>query len=70
MILFLNTDTHIFLYNSQIGKAAELAGVSFAQMKDIFAQQGIKPELGSETIEEAKQEYETLQRHFNEEQKK
>ncbi len=39
-------------------------------MKDIFAQQGIKPELGSETIEEAKQEYETLQRHFNEEQKK
>jgi len=67
--------TRLALYRYQkreisVGKAAELAGVSFEQMKEILAQRGIQPELGPETIEEAKTEYETLEKYFNAEQRK
>ena len=34
-----------------------IAGISYEQMKDILSQQGIKPELGPEIMEEAKQDY-------------
>ena len=50
--------------NISVGKAAELAGVSFEQMKEILAQQGIRPGLGPETVEEAKEEYETLKKYL------
>ncbi|MCI0692418.1 UPF0175 family protein [candidate division KSB1 bacterium] len=57
--------TRLALYRYQkreisVGKAAELAGVSFEQMKEILVQRGIQPGLGPETLEEAKKEYETV----------
>lgn len=47
-----------------LAKAANLAGVSWAQMKDILLEYGIEPRLGPETLEEAKAEVETLREHF------
>jgi len=39
-----------------VGKAAEIAGVCWEDMKHILMQNGIRPRLGPETIEEAKEE--------------
>ena len=39
-----------------IAKAASLAGVSWAQMREILLERGIQPRLGPETIEEAQRE--------------
>jgi predicted HTH domain antitoxin len=39
-----------------LAKAASLAGVSWAQMKDILLEQGIVPRLGVETREEAERD--------------
>jgi predicted HTH domain antitoxin len=50
--------------NISVGKAAELAGVSFEQMKEILIQHGIQPRLGPETLKEAKEEYETLEKYI------
>ncbi len=47
-----------------LAKAASLAGVSWAQMKDILLEQGIQPRLGPETLEEARQEAEALRSYF------
>lgn len=47
-----------------LGKAASLAGVSWAQMKDILLERGIQPRLGPETAEGAEQEAEVLRYHF------
>jgi predicted HTH domain antitoxin len=47
-----------------LAKAASLAGVSWAQMKDILLEQGIQPHLGPETLEEARQEVEALRSYF------
>ena len=41
-------------------KAASLAGVSWAQMKDILVEYGIEPCLGPETVEEAQEEVAVL----------
>jgi predicted HTH domain antitoxin len=43
-----------------IAKAASLAGVSWAQMKDILLERGIQPRLGPETLEEVEKEAQTL----------
>ncbi len=43
-----------------VAKAASLAGVSWAQMKDILLEKGVQPRLGPETLEEAVSEVETL----------
>ena len=43
-----------------LGKAAELAGMSFDDMKDVLAQRGIKPKLGIVTISEALDEIAVL----------
>jgi predicted HTH domain antitoxin len=43
-----------------LARAASLAGVSWAQMKDILIERRIQPWLGVETIEEAEQEAQTL----------
>ena len=40
-----------------LGKAAEIAGVCWEDMKRILIKNGIRPKLGPETIEEARQEY-------------
>ena len=47
-----------------LAKAATLAGVSWAQMKDILLEKGIQPRLGAETIEDAQQEVEALRAYF------
>ena len=39
-----------------LAKAAELAGVSWAQMREILLEKGISPKLGPETVEEAQKE--------------
>jgi predicted HTH domain antitoxin len=43
-----------------LGKAAELAGMSFDEMKDVLIQRGIKPKLGIVTISEALDEIAVL----------
>lgn len=43
-----------------LAKAADLAGVSWAQMRQILLEKGISPKLGPETAEEAEQEVEAL----------
>jgi predicted HTH domain antitoxin len=49
-----------------LAKAAELAGVSWAQMRDILLEQGIEPALGPDTIEEAQAEVDELRRYLAE----
>lgn len=49
-----------------LARAAGLAGVSWAQMKDILLAQGIQPRLGPETIEDAIEEVQTLRDYFHE----
>ena len=48
-----------------VGKAANLAGVSFEQMKDILRSRGVVLRLGLETIKEAQEEIANLRRHLN-----
>ena len=43
-----------------LAKAASLAGVSWAQMKDILLERGVQPRLGPETLEEAQTEAQAL----------
>jgi predicted HTH domain antitoxin len=47
-----------------LAKAAGLAGVSWAQMKDILVTHGIQPRLGPETVEEAGREVDALREYF------
>ena len=39
-----------------VGKAAEIAGVCWDDMKQVLMKNGIRPRLGPQTIEEARQE--------------
>lgn len=39
-----------------LAKAADLAGVSWAQMKEILLKKGVSPKLGPETVDEAEKE--------------
>jgi predicted HTH domain antitoxin len=43
-----------------LGKAAELAGISFDEMKEVLLQRGIEPKLGIETIQEALDDIDAL----------
>lgn len=47
-----------------LAKAASLAGVSWAQMKDILIERGIQPRLGPGTMEEAEEEVRALRDYF------
>lgn len=60
----LRIDWAVYQYRTQeisLSKAAALAGISFDRMKEILLQRGIQPRLGSETVEEAKQELEIIE---------
>ncbi|MDM8516026.1 UPF0175 family protein [Desulfobacterales bacterium HSG16] len=46
--------------NASLERAAELAGVSWAQMKEILIEHGISLRLGPETISDALEEIQTL----------
>ena len=47
-----------------LAKAASLAGVSWAQMRDILIEQGVQPRLGPETLADALDEVQTLREYF------
>lgn len=47
-----------------LAKAADLAGVSWAQMREILLEKGIQPRLGPATLEEAEDEARTLREYF------
>lgn len=49
-----------------LARAAHLAGVSWAQMKDILLERGIQPRLGPETLDEAREEVQALREYFGE----
>jgi predicted HTH domain antitoxin len=48
--------------NLSMAKAAALAGVCFDRMKEILAERGVPLRLGPETLEEARDELNSLQR--------
>ena len=43
-----------------VAKAADLAGVSWAQMREILLEKGVQPRLGAETLQEAEEEAQVL----------
>jgi predicted HTH domain antitoxin len=47
-----------------LAKAADLAGVSWAQMREILLEKGVQPRLGPETPKEAEDEARTLRNFF------
>lgn len=47
-----------------LAKAAELAGVSWSQMREILVEKGIPPRLGPQTVEEAQEEAQALRDFF------
>jgi len=47
-----------------LARAAGLAGVSWAQMKEILREKGIQPRLGPESVAEARHEVEVLRNFF------
>ena len=49
-----------------LARAASLAGVSWAQMKDILVEHGIQPRLGPETMAEAMKDVKALRDYFEE----
>jgi predicted HTH domain antitoxin len=48
-----------------LGKAAEIAGLCWEEMKDVLIRNGIKPRLGPQTIEEAREDSLTIERFLN-----
>jgi predicted HTH domain antitoxin len=59
----------IYRYQNEeisIGKAAEIAGLCWEDMRDELAKNGVKPRLAPETIEEAKQDYKNAMRIYDE----
>jgi predicted HTH domain antitoxin len=56
---------HVAVYRYQteglsLAKAADLAGVSWAQMREILLEKGVQPRLGPETLQEAEEEAQAL----------
>lgn len=47
-----------------LAKAADLAGLSWAQMKDVLVEHGVQPRLGPETLEEAQGDVDVLRGYF------
>jgi predicted HTH domain antitoxin len=57
---------HRYLNESlSLAVTANIAGVSWAQMKEILLERGIQPRLGPQTIDEAQSEVETLRNFFS-----
>lgn len=64
----LRLELAVYWYQTEdisLGKAANLAGVSFEQMKEILRSRGIQLRLGPEIREEALEEVATLRRHLH-----
>jgi len=59
----LRIDLALYRYQHEdisLAKAAEIAGVSWAQMRDILLERGVEPKLGPDTLDEAQQEVDAL----------
>lgn len=57
----------IFRYQQEelsLAKAAEIAGVSWAQMRDILLEHGIDPALGPENLADAEAEVAALRKYM------
>ncbi len=57
----------VYRYRSEeisLARTAELAGVSWDQMREILLEAGIRPRLGPETVAEAETEAQALRDHF------
>jgi predicted HTH domain antitoxin len=52
-----------------LGKAAEIAGLCWEDMKDVLIKNGIEPRLGPQTIEEARQDYLTIRRFLDDQRR-
>ena len=64
----LRLEMAIYRYQTgaiSLGKAANLAGVSFEQMREMLSNRGIELHLGPETQEDAKAELTTLRSYLN-----
>ena len=48
-----------------LAKAASLAGVSWAQMKDILQEQGVDARLGPDSADDARREVDSLRDHLS-----
>ena len=58
---------HLYQHEEiSVGKAAEIAGVSFERMKRLLLDHGIQPRLGPQTVAQAQKEAKTLRRYLNE----
>lgn len=58
----------VTLYKAEkisLAKAAEIAGVSFIEMKKILVEKGINPRLGAESAEKLRTDYLTLKGEVN-----
>jgi len=53
-----------------IGKAAEIAGVCWEDMRDELIKNGITPRLAPRTIEEAQKDYHTIRKFLSERDRK
>jgi predicted HTH domain antitoxin len=49
-----------------LGKAAQIAGLCWEEMKDELIKNGIKPRLGPQTIEESKKDSLVIERYLSE----
>lgn len=59
----LRIDLALYRYQHEdisLAKAAEIAGVSWAQMREILLERGLEPNLGPDTLDEAQQEVDAL----------
>ena len=64
----LRLELAVYRYQNEdisLGKAANLAGVSFEQMKEILLQRGIQLRLGPENQTEARDEVNALRRNLS-----
>lgn len=57
---------HYQVEEISLAKAASLAGVSWAQMRDILIEQGIQPRLGPTDLDDAIEEIQTLRNYLGE----
>jgi predicted HTH domain antitoxin len=66
----LRVQLAVFRYQHEqisLAKAASLAGVSWAQMKDILIEKGVPPRLGVDSFEDAQRDIQILREELNKE---
>lgn len=63
----LRIDLAVHRYASEdisLAKAAEIAGVSWTQMREILQEKGVAPRLGAESLSEAREEADVIRNIF------